>query len=174
MSEPLTWSYRTTEIPQAGLREDRTATEAENSKVAAELEIVSCERLTSDFAIRAVGHGRYRLSGKVTAQLTQSCVVTLDPIAQSVDGSFDVEFWPTGKLPESGEEEVEALSAAEIEPIEHGQIDAGRIIFETLSASVDPYPRKPGAEFKGAELGDVAAATETGPFAALNKLKDRS
>jgi len=69
---------------------------------------------------------------------------------------------------------VEALSAAEIEPIEHGLIDAGRIIFETLSASVDPYPRKPGAEFTAEELGDGAAATKTGPFAALKKLKDRS
>ena len=174
MSAPLTWSYRTTEIPQAGLREDRTATEAERAKVAAELEIVSCERLASDFAIRAIGHGRYRLAGKVTAQLTQSCVVTLDPIGQSVEGVFDVEFWPTGKLPQSSDEEVDALSAAEIEPIEHGLIDAGRIIFETLSASVDPYPRKPDAEFKAEELGDAAAPTETGPFAALKKLKDRS
>jgi uncharacterized metal-binding protein YceD (DUF177 family) len=174
MSALLTWSYRTTEIPQAGLREERTTTEAERAKVAAELEIVSCERLASDFAIRAIGHGHYRLSGKVTAQLTQSCVVTLDPIAQNVEGVFDVEFWPKGKLPESGEEEVDALSAAEIELIEHGLIDAGRIIFETLSASVDPYPRKPGAEFKPEELGGAAAPTETGPFAALKKLKDRS
>ena len=174
MSEPLDWSYRTTEIPEAGLREHRTATEAERAKVAAELEIVSCERLVSDFAIRAIGHGSYRLSGKVTAQLTQDCVVTLDPIAQSVEGSFDVQFSPTGKLPESGEAEIEALSASEIEPIEHGLIDAGRIVFETLSASVDPYPRKPGAEFKSVEPEDIAAATETGPFAALKKLKDRS
>ncbi len=97
----------------------------------------------------AAGHGRYRLAGKVTAQLTQNCVVTLDPIAQNVEGSFDVQFWPPGKLPESGEEEVEALNAAEIEPIEHGRIDAGRIVFETLSASVDPYPRKPGAALAG-------------------------
>ena len=118
--------------------------------------------------------GAIASSGKVTAQLTQSCVVTLDPIAQSVEGAFDVEFWPPGKLPESGEEEVEALSAAEIEPIEHGMIDAGRIVFETLSASVDPYPRKPGAEFRAEELGDAAVLTETGPFAALKKLKDRS
>lgn len=174
MSEPLTWSYRTTEIPQAGLHEGRTATEAERAKVASMLEVVSCERLASDFAIRAVGHGRYRLSGKVTAQLTQSCVVTLDLIAQGVEGVFDVEFWPTGKLPESGEEEVEALNAAEIELIERGLIDAGRIIFETLSASVDPYPRKLGVEFKADELGDAAAPTETGPFAALKQLKDRS
>ncbi len=132
MSAPLDWSYRATAIPEAGLREDRVATEDERARAAAQLEVVSCERLAADFTIRAIGQGHYRLSGKVTAQLTQSCVVTLDPIAQSVVGSFDVEFWPPGKQPESGEDEVEALSAAEIEPIEHGQIDAGRIVFETF------------------------------------------
>jgi hypothetical protein len=65
------------------------------------------------------------------------------------------------------------LSAAEIEPIQHGMIDAGRIVFETLSASVDPYPRRAGAQFEGEELGDAAAPGASGPFAALKKLKDR-
>ena len=174
MSAPLDWSYRATAIPEAGLREDRVATEDERAQAAAQLEVVSCERLAADFTIRAIGQGHYRLSGKVTAQLTQSCIVTLDPIAQSVVGSFDVEFWPPGKQPESGEDEVEALSAAEIEPIEHGQIDAGRIVFETLSASIDPYPRKPGAEFAPGALGEKPEPNEGGPFAALKKLKDRS
>jgi uncharacterized metal-binding protein YceD (DUF177 family) len=174
MSAPLNWSYRATAIPEAGLREDRTATADECTRVAAQLEIVSCERLEADLAIRAIGQGHYRLSGKVKAQLTQSCVVTLDPIAQSVEGRFEVEFWPPGKQPESGEEEVDALSAAEIEPIEHGQIDAGRIVFETLSASIDLYPRKPGAEFAPGALGDTEELNESGPFAGLKKLKDRS
>ena len=99
MSEPLDWSYRTTEIPEAGLRQSRTATEAERAKVASMLEIVSCEQLSSEFVIRAIGQGHYRLAGKVAAQLTQNCVVTLDPLAQAVEGTFDVEFWPAGKQP---------------------------------------------------------------------------
>jgi uncharacterized metal-binding protein YceD (DUF177 family) len=171
MSEPLNWSYRTTDVPEAGLREKRAATEAERAVVASTLDLVSCERLTSDYVIRAIGQGHYRLAGKVTAQLTQSCVVTLDPVAQSVEGAFDVEFWPVGKLTESSGEEVEALSAAEIEPIERGLIDAGRIVFETLSASVDPYPRKPGVQFEADESVDTNIPA--GPFAALKKLKDR-
>jgi len=173
MSEQLRWSHRTTEIPHAGLRERREATDAEREVVTTALEVVTCERLTSEYAIRAIGQGRYRLAGKVSAQLTQSCVVTLDPLAQSVEGTFDVEFWPAAKLPVTDEAEVEALSAAEIEPIEHGLIDAGRIVFETLSASLDPYPRKPGAQFEPGDLDDKSAAAAAGPFAALKKLKDR-
>ncbi len=64
------------------------------------------------------------------------------------------------------------MAAAEIEPIEHGLIDAGRIVFETLSAAVDPYPRKAGAEFH-ADAVATTASSEAGPFAALKELKDR-
>jgi hypothetical protein len=172
MNAPLDWSYRVREIPEAGLREMRSATAAERESVAAALEVVSCEELTARFDIRATGKGHYRLAGNVAAKLTQTCVVTLEPIAQTAEGTFDVEFWPAGSIPEQGEDEVEALSVAEIEPIEHGLIDAGRIVFETLSASVDPYPRKPGAEFQADPLDD-SEKPAGGPFAALQKLKDR-
>ena len=172
MSAPLDWSYRVREIPEAGLRETRSATAAERASIAEALEIVSCEELTAKFDIRATGKGHYRLAGKVAAKLTQNCVVTLEPIPQTAEGAFDVEFWPAGSAPEHGEDEVEALSAAEIEPIEHGLIDAGRIVFETLSANVDPYPRKAGAELQ-AEAIDDPEASAGGPFAALQKFKDR-
>ena len=170
MSEALNWSYRTAEIPEAGLRQTRAATEAECAQAAAALDVVSCEHIEAEFNIRAIGKGHYRLAGKVAARLTQSCVVTLDPIAQKAEGTFDVEFWPSAELPQSGAEEVEALSAAEIEPIEHGRIDVGRIAYETLSAVIDPYPRQAGAEF-APDAGGPSAG-ESGPFAALKKLKD--
>ena len=172
MNAPLEWSYRVREIPESGLRETRTATAAERASVAAALEVVSCEELTAKFYIRATGKGNYRLSGSVAAKLTQTCVVTLEPISQTAAGTFDVEFWPAGSVPEQGEDEVEALSAAEIEPIEHGLIDSGRIVFETLSANVDPYPRKAGAEFQADALDDPEKPAG-GPFAALKSLKDR-
>jgi uncharacterized metal-binding protein YceD (DUF177 family) len=171
MSEVLAWSYRTAEIPEAGLRQTRAATEAERVLAAAALDVVSCERIEAEFAIRATGKGHYRLAGKVAALLTQSCVVTLEPIAQTAEGTFDVEFWPPLEVPQNAEEEVEALSAAEIEPIEHGRIDVGRIVYEALSAAIDPYPRKAGAEFAADKLG-IEPASESGPFAALKKLKD--
>ncbi|MBC7832546.1 MAG: DUF177 domain-containing protein [Hyphomicrobium sp.] len=170
MSEALNWSYRTAEIPESGLRQTRAATEAERAQAAAALDVVSCEHIEAEFNIRAIGKGHYRLVGNVAARLTQSCVVTLDPISQRAEGSFDVEYWPSVELPERGEEEVEALGAAEIEPIEHGRIDVGRIVYETLSAAIDPYPRKAGAEF-AADAGNPPAG-ESGPFAALKKLKE--
>jgi len=169
-TEVLDWSYRTAEIPEHGLRETRAASAAEREQMAIALDVVSCEAIDAEFTVRATGKGRYRVAGKVGARLTQKCVVTLEPIPQKAEGTFDVEYWPPAELPQNGEDEVEALGAAEIEPIEHGRIDVGRIVFETLSAAIEPYPRKQGAEF--VPDPDDQTAGEGGPFAALKKLKD--
>ncbi|HWK37850.1 MAG TPA: DUF177 domain-containing protein [Hyphomicrobium sp.] len=167
----LDWSYRTTEIPELGLRETRAATPEERAALATELEILSCEKLTASFTIRAVGKGHYRLAGELKGHVTQPCVVTLEPVSEAVAGDFDVEYWPPASMPESGEEEMEALSAAEIEPIEHGCIDAGRIVFETLAASLNPYPRKPGVEFEDSEPEPLSGSGGSA-FEALKKLKE--
>ncbi len=174
MTGPLTWTHRTTEIPEGGLHETRAATPAELAAIASELDLVSCEAMSADYVIKALGGGRYRMTGKLKARLTQECVVTLEPVQEAVAEELDVSFWPPDSLPQTGEEELEVSSAPEIEPIVHGEIEAGRVLFEILSASVDPYPRKPGARFEWEEAAGEEAAKEMGPFAALKNLKGKS
>jgi hypothetical protein len=172
VTQPLAWSHRVSEIPDAGLSITRTASPAERSAIVQALGIVSCEAVTADYVIRALGEGRYRMSGRISAQLTQSCVVTLAPIPQTLEESFDVSFWPGGSLPQVGGAESEVLSVPEIEPIEHGAIEAGRVLFEILSASLEPYPRQAGARFEWEARENIAEPGPTGPFASLKKLKD--
>jgi uncharacterized metal-binding protein YceD (DUF177 family) len=174
MSAPLTWSHRTTAIPETGLHQSVAATEAERSAISKELGLISCEAITVNYRIRALGMGRYGLGGTLRATLTQACVATLDPLPQRIEEEFDVQFWPAGGLPETSEAEVEVSSVPDVEPIEHGTIDVGRFVFETLSAAIDPYPRKSGAtlEWQDSESADEPGAA--GPFAALKKLKDQA
>jgi hypothetical protein len=174
MTEPLTWSHRTTAIPDGGLHETREATSAERAAIASALGILSCAAMRADYRLQALGGGRYRMTGRLVARVTQACVVSLEPVPQTIDEEIDVAFWPTGTLPEAGDAEVEVLSAPEIEPIEHGAIDTGRVLFEVLSAAIDPYPRTPGARFEGEEEGGPSGPEATGPFAALKKLKKES
>ena len=110
MSGPLPWSLRTTEIPETGLHKTVSATEAERSAVARALGLVSCEAIEADYRVRALGAGRYRLAGTLRARVTQACVATLEPLPQSIEEEFEVEFWPAGSLPETVDTEVEALS----------------------------------------------------------------
>jgi len=171
MTQPLNWTHQVSQIAEAGLQQSRTATATEREALAQVLDVPSCDDLKALYRVGHLGQGRYRVSGDVSARFTQRCVVTLEPVAQELEETFDVEFWPTESLPETTDTEIEVLAAAEIEPIEHGSIDAGRIIVETLSAGLDPYPRKRNAEFAWEEMG--AEPSITGPFAGLSKLKDK-
>ncbi|MEI9901691.1 MAG: hypothetical protein WDN31_18045 [Hyphomicrobium sp.] len=57
-------------------------------RLAEALDLPGCRQLVSDFTIRATGKGHYRLAGKVTAHVTQACVVTLDPVDQDHGRKF--------------------------------------------------------------------------------------
>jgi uncharacterized metal-binding protein YceD (DUF177 family) len=174
MSQPLLWSLRATEIPETGLHKTVSATEAERSAVARALGLVSCEAIDADYTVRALGAGRYRLAGTLRARGTQACVATLEPIPQEMAEEFEVQFCPQGALTETGEEEVEVSSVPDVEPIEHGMIEVGRVVFETLSAALDPYPRKSGATLEWQDPESAEEPGASGPFAALKKLKDQA
>lgn len=171
MTEPLAWSHRVSDIPEGGLREMREASPAERAQILEALGILAFDSLKADYTIRAIGEGRYRMRGKLNARITQECVVTLEPIPQDIAEEFDIEFWPTGTLPEVGDAEVEVLSVPDIEPIAHGRIEAGRLIFEILSTSLDPYPRKADASLAWEGEDGAVPPKDEGPFAALSKLK---
>ena len=76
-----------------------------------------------------------------------------------------------------GTEAVDDLSqsfAAQLDapdPIVDGRMDVGALIEEFLILSLDPYPRKPGVRFEGAEFSSNPDAAES-PFSVLKKLKD--
>jgi hypothetical protein len=168
MTGPLPWSHRVSAISQGGLAETRLATAAERCAVADALGIVSCEEIKADYVVRAIGAGRYSMGGTVAARLTQECVVTLASVQQTLTETFNVEFWPN--LPDASDAEVEVLSVPDIEQIEHGLIAAGRVIFEILAASLDPYPRSEGARFEW-EDAPGAGSAKAGPFSTLKRLK---
>jgi uncharacterized metal-binding protein YceD (DUF177 family) len=174
MSSTLPWSQRATSIAEAGLHKEVVATAAERVAIAQELGLVSCEAIEASYTIRALGGGRYRLAGSLHARLTQACVATLEPLPQTIEEAFEAEFWPAGSLPETVDAEVEALSVPDVEPIEHGTIEVGRVFFEIVSAALDPYPRKSGASLEWRDPESVEDSGAAGAFGALKKLKDQA
>ena len=65
------------------------------------------------------------------------------------------------------------LGNDDVEPLEHGRVPVGRIVFETLSAALDPYPRKEGAEFEWRDKKDGGQDQAPRPFDILSRLKDK-
>lgn len=167
------WRHRLNEIPASGLRTVREATQEERAQLAAQLPLVSCETLSVEYQIKPAGRDRYALTGRLAAEITQSCVVTLDPVPAKLDEPLDCKFVPPAMMPDSQEEEQEVLTIEDFEPIENGWIDVGRIVFEVVASGLDPYPRRGDAEWE-ADLGDDGADRKAGPFAALAELKKKN
>lgn len=172
------WTHLVTDIPDRGLARTRKATDEERVELARELDILSCESLAVTYEIKPRGAERYIFSGTLEADVTQGCVVTLDPVPARLSEAFEIELGPPAALaPEGGAsaaDELEVSSVPDVEPIEDGRIDVGTMIFGVLSAALPLYPRKSGVEFDWVDPKTEADPEVASPFAALAKLKPQS
>jgi uncharacterized metal-binding protein YceD (DUF177 family) len=147
------------------------ASEAERAALADRFGLVAIARLTAELALTRTGETAVA-QGRLQAAVTQSCVASAEPVEAEVDEPFRILFAPSPTT-EGGEEEIE-LSEADCDVVfyEGARIDVGEAVAETLSLSLDPWPRAPGAEALLEQAG-VKSEEQAGPFAALAALKDK-
>ncbi len=147
------------------------ANEEERAALARRFGLQGIERLSAEAELSRHGEA-VRASGSLSAQVTQSCVVTGAPVAESLEEAFRIEFrpHPSGGTPD---EEVE-LSAGELDVIfyDGAAIDLGEAVAETLSLALNPYPRCAEADQALAEAGVQREGEEmrSGPLAGLKDL----
>ena len=173
MAGELSWDHLLEEIPAAGLTVERTADQEEGQRIAAALDLVACLSLQARYQITPLTLGRYRLAGTLQAVLEQTCVVTLEPVRSEIEETYAATYWPPQAMPAPAAGQVDIDGEPEAEPIAAGAIDAGRIVFESLAAAIDPFPRVPGAIFEG-PLSSPEGDKRESPFAVLASLKDKT
>lgn len=176
MTGELGWEHAARDIPQSGLSRQREAAPDELAGVARALDLIACASLKTAYTLVPTVEGRFRLSGRLRAEIRQACVVTLEPIDSTIDEGFDVTFWPEEAMPEPRGGVVDLDEEPEPEPIAAGRIDVGRVAFECLAAAIDPFPRKPGAtlDWRSPAPADATASTPESPFAVLANIKTRA
>jgi hypothetical protein len=173
MPGELNWDHALEDIPPAGLSVERAAEAEERQRIAAALDLVACSDLTVRYQIIPLAHGRYRLKGELAALIEQTCVVTLEPLEASIAESFAADYWPDETMPEPTAGPLAFDGEPPPEPIVGAKIDAGRIVFESVAAAIDPFPRRPGAVFEG-PLSAPAGGKPESPFAVLANLKQKT
>jgi len=150
-------------------------TAAEREGIRDLLDLRALDTLNFTYRLREDRGGKVHISGRLEADVTQTCVVSLEPIPSAIDVPVAVEFWPVAKieiLEKQAEDPDQAAAIDWPELIEAGAIDLGRLIYETLATSLDPYPKKAGARLQWADEESGPETAENGPFAALKRLKD--
>ena len=151
-----------------GQRLDLVADEAERAVVADRLRLLGLERFEAHAVLSRDGE-QVRAEGRVRANVEQACVATGEPVPAHVDEPFAMLFRPE---PAVGADEELELDEQDLDVIFHdgAAIDLGSALADTLSLSLDPYPRSPQADDALREAG-VLTEEQASPFAALAALK---
>jgi len=125
-------------------------------------------RLKADFEVARQGGDGLRVVGRVSATVGQTCVVSLEPLANEIEEDVDLLFMPKSTAELTAGETEKGGSRAETkwdepEALVGGAVDLGVVATEFLILGLDPYPRKPGVVFEPPQ--DLKP--DGGPFAAL-------
>ena len=149
------------------------ATAGERDLVKERLGLLTLDRLSADCHISQGLGGLVRVDCDWQADLAQACVVTLEPIVQSLSGRFQVLYQAQGGAAVVKDEVLVDPEADDPpEPLPSAGIDLGELAVQELAVALDPYPRIAGAAVPSRYQPpqDDGAA---GPFDARKVLKSK-
>lgn len=184
----FTFEIKADEIDKqpAHFRPEMTDDEAE--AVSRRLEIKALDMKRMEFKAQRMDDGcTIYINGRLQAEVTQPCVVTLEDVTQTVDEEFEAFYLDESQVksfekakrskqdPDDWGEDSESEGFIkerrmpepheEPEIIKKGKIDAGELIIQSLSLGIDPYPHADGARPDGDIL--IHEEEKPNPFAAL-------
>ena len=167
--KPTRWTYpvAVAEIPEAGGHFDISADAETRAALAEAAGLRDLSQLDASFDLTRLGDS-VKVRGTVRAKVGQTCVVTLEPMENEVSEDIDLLFSPPVDPLLDPEAARKTEKGEPPEPLDEGNLDLGAIATEFLILGLDPYPRKPGAEFDLPKGRDEEPAH---PFAALAALK---
>jgi hypothetical protein len=156
------------DVPEAGEHFDLTADSQTRAAIAKAAGLRDLPRLEARFDVSRQGGGGLRVAGRIAATVGQTCVVTLEPVANEVAEDVDLVFVPQATLgATAGAAGKSDGTDYEMEPLIGGVVDLGALATEFLILGLDPYPRKADAVFQPPE----EASPDESPFSALGALK---
>lgn len=167
---PWTRPLAVADVPASGLDIEIVADAAQRAALAAFCGLAGLDDARATFRVERRGRDGLRVEGEARAKARQVCVVSLEPFDVGIAEPFALDFAPEAPRPARGEAPPPDWPDAGEDgpdPIVNGRIDLGAIATEFIALGVDPYPRKPGAEFDD----PAARGAEISPFAALGSLK---
>ena len=171
---PLSHNYNLARLGNAGDTVTFTADADQRAAIARWSGVVSVEALETRVDVRKLASTRFGLAFHLTADVTQSCVLTMEQVKSHLEHKFDRELHFIGgsirhKTPESGPELVLDAGLEEgPEEIQSLHYDLAVPVLEEYTLSLEPYPRASGVEF-GVKT-DPEERPQS-PFAVLKGLK---
>ncbi len=157
----------TDRVPRKGSHEVFAAEPKELLALAKRFDLPVLHSLKAHLIAMPWRGGGVKVTGKVTAEIEQVSVVSLEAFRSTAKFEVERYFLPERFIADASEDDVD--------PIENGEIDLGELVAEAVALELDAYPRKPGEAY--AETSDDSAEVidlKPSPFANLGKLTKSS
>lgn len=160
--------------PDKVRKETVEANDKECAALAKRFDLRELSNFKADLRIRRVEGGDVvRLEGKLSADVVQTCVISLQDVHAHIEGEFDTFLAEAGKhaAKKFGDEADFGIDDDDSAPevIQNGQLDLGEIVAQYLSVELDPYPRAPGVSL-AAQLAEAGLEVKNNPFSVLKNL----
>lgn len=175
---PFSYPVKVAHISANAVTVNLEANQRELEALAELWQVLSVGSLKAELQVSRWKKDGVRLKGRVEADIVQSCVVTLEPVASHIDEKFEQIFVPEGsKLArivtgEASEMVLDPEGPDLPETFSGDTIDAGAVVTEFAALAIDPYPRKADIEFTDHLEGDPEEKSgRPNPFAALKDWK---
>jgi hypothetical protein len=171
MDAPFSSIYDLRDLSEAGAEVMLAANAQQRAQLAQWAGVDAVERFEARVTLHRRPGNRFAYDATLSADVLQSCVVTLDPVRSHIRLAIERALQLT-KLPASAHiEQHEVAPAADEGPeeIHNVQYDIAGPVLEEFVLGIDPYPRAPGVVFEGPSEPDPRES----PFAVLKPLKSR-
>lgn len=163
-----------------------SAGEGERKALVKRLDIHQINSLSADLTLYREKGNVIHVNGLMKAHVVQSCSISADPVQTQIEETFEGWYADQDRivmLAKARHEKLGRLADSELpimdesedpEPLVNGMIDVGELVVQSLSLSLDSFPRRRGLE--EAESVDVLVEPEgqalrKNPFEALKNWK---
>jgi hypothetical protein len=179
-ASPVSFNVNVARLPQKGMPVVIEADAKQLAALAEEHGVLSVKNFRAELHIGSWKRNGVKVSGVVTADIEQACVVTLDPLEAHIEEEVSALFLPEdsklGRMGFEGGGEIvlDAEGPDSPEIFSGDTIDVGALAEEFFGLAIDPYPRKSGASLE-APASDAGEEVVEGELQRkLRSLMDKS
>jgi len=152
--------------PGSEISREIEANESERTALATRLGLQQLDSFSAEVTLRRIPGGKLiRASGRVMADVVQSCVVSMAPVSAHIDDNFEEIFAPEGYKPDDDSEDDDLP-----EYFDGIEIDIGELAAQFLSLMLDPYPRAPDAVIEPLADSEADVSERRRPFEGLAEM----
>ena len=168
-SAPFSVMYDLSDLSNGGDEISIAPSEEQRARLAEWAGLNSVEKFEAQVTLIRRSATRFAYEAALSADVTQSCVVTLEPVHSQValDVSRILHLTKTPRGAQLAVDELSSTADEGPEEIQNSHYDLAGPLLEEFSLAIDPYPRAPGVVFEPPQDKDASES----PFAALKPLK---